>query len=77
MLVAIRDEKQVIDSDRFAELLSTTTKFEKPMDAHAADWAFSFVSRKLFAVLDATSMERLRKSSKKLRTRTALRCTAS
>ena len=35
------------------QLLESTQKFKKPMDAHAADWAFSFVSRKLFSVLDA------------------------
>ena len=53
VLVALRDEKEGIDSDRFTELLASTPKFEKPMDAHAADWAFSFVSRRLFSVFDA------------------------
>ena len=53
VLVALRDEKEFVDNDRFLELLSSTSKLEKLMDAHAADWAFSFVSRRLFSVLDA------------------------
>ena len=48
VLMALRDEKEVIDSDRFTEMLASTPKFEKPMDARAVDWAFSLVSRKLF-----------------------------
>ena len=51
--VGLRDEKEEIDSDRFTEMLASTPKLEKPMDAHAADWAFSSVSRRLFSVLDA------------------------
>ena len=53
VLVALRDEKDVVDNDKLVELFSSKPKFEMPMVAHAADWAFSFVSRKLFAVLDA------------------------
>ena len=53
VLVALRDEKEEIDSDRFTELLASISKFEKPMDAHAVDWAFSFVSRKFLSVFDA------------------------
>ena len=45
ILVALRDEKEEINNERFVELLESTLKSEKPMDAHAADWAFSFVSR--------------------------------
>ena len=51
--MALRDEKEVVDNDKFLELLPRTPKFEKPMDAHVADWALPFVSRKLFAVPNA------------------------
>jgi hypothetical protein len=37
ILVALRDEKEEINKERFLELLESTPKFEKPMDAHAAD----------------------------------------
>ena len=33
VLVALRNEKEEIDSDRFTELLASTPKFEKPVDA--------------------------------------------
>ena len=36
VLVALREKKEVVDNNKIIELLSSTPKFEKPMDAHAA-----------------------------------------
>ena len=53
VLAAIRDEKAILDDDQFTQLFMSTTHFEKPMDVHAAEWAFAFVSRRLSALVDA------------------------
>ena len=53
VMVAISDEKTVIDESKYTGLLTRRPGFEKPIGAHPAEQAFTFVSLKLLSVFDA------------------------